>query len=44
MLTHATIAMPSFVIVTDDNPHVTPFNLSELNEHVVAGPAIYQSG
>ncbi|KAF7983784.1 hypothetical protein HWV62_19001 [Athelia sp. TMB] len=33
-----------FVLITDDNPHVTPFNLSLLNKHVVAGPAIYQAG
>ncbi|KAJ3517533.1 hypothetical protein NMY22_g13944 [Coprinellus aureogranulatus] len=33
-----------FVLVTDDNPYVTPFNLSELNAHVVAGPAVYTAG
>ncbi|KZT29028.1 Rds1 protein [Neolentinus lepideus HHB14362 ss-1] len=33
-----------FVLITDDNPHVTPANLSLLNAHVVAGPAIYQAG
>ena len=34
----------SFVLVTDDNPFVTPFNLSLLNNHVVAGPAVYIAG
>ncbi|OJT05783.1 Protein rds1 [Trametes pubescens] len=33
-----------FIMITDDNPYVTPFNLSMLNDHVVAGPAMYQSG
>jgi len=33
-----------FVVVTDSNPYVTPFNLTLLNAHVVAGPAIYESG
>ncbi|KAJ7084868.1 Rds1 protein [Mycena belliarum] len=33
-----------FIAVTDNNTFVTPFNLSMLNAHVVAGPAMYQSG
>ncbi|KAI0746048.1 Rds1 protein [Earliella scabrosa] len=33
-----------FIMITDDNPVITPFNVSMLNEHIVAGPAIYQSG
>lgn len=33
-----------FVLIVDDNPYVTPFNLSLLNEHVVAGPALYVAG
>ncbi|EPQ57188.1 hypothetical protein GLOTRDRAFT_120491 [Gloeophyllum trabeum ATCC 11539] len=33
-----------FVLITDDNPVITPANLSLLNAHVVAGPAIYQAG
>jgi len=33
-----------FVLITDDNPYVTPFNLTMINKHVVAGPAIYQAG
>lgn len=46
---NATITAPlvndtMFVLITDDNPHVTPFNLSLLNKHVVAGPAMYQAG
>ncbi|TFK83959.1 hypothetical protein K466DRAFT_602409 [Polyporus arcularius HHB13444] len=32
-----------FVMVTDANPVITPFNISMLNDHVVAGPALYQS-
>lgn len=33
-----------FVMITDDNPYVTPFNLTMINEHVVAGPAVYLAG
>ncbi|WEW59614.1 hypothetical protein PRK78_005091 [Emydomyces testavorans] len=33
-----------FVAVTDENLFVTPFNLSLLNPHIVAGPAVYQAG
>ncbi|EKM54235.1 uncharacterized protein PHACADRAFT_162619 [Phanerochaete carnosa HHB-10118-sp] len=33
-----------FVLITDNNPFVTPFNLSLLDEHVVAGPALYTAG
>jgi Ferritin-like domain len=33
-----------FVAITDDNPYLTPFNISLINDHVVAGPALYQSG
>ncbi|KAJ9203962.1 hypothetical protein DTO166G4_2682 [Paecilomyces variotii] len=33
-----------FVAITDDNPFLTPFNFSLINPHVVAGPALYQSG
>ena len=33
-----------FVMITDDNPYITPFNVSMLNDHIVAGPALYQSG
>lgn len=32
-----------FIAVTDKNPYVTPFNVSMLNPHVVAGPAMYQA-
>ncbi|KAB8234845.1 uncharacterized protein BDW43DRAFT_45089 [Aspergillus alliaceus] len=31
------------IAVTDSNP-LTPSNLSMINPHVVAGPALYQSG
>jgi hypothetical protein len=33
-----------FIAVTDSNPFLTPFNLSLINSHVVAGPALYQAG
>lgn len=33
-----------FIAITDDNPFLTPFNLSMINPHVVAGPALYQAG
>jgi hypothetical protein len=33
-----------FVVITDSNPYLTPFNLSYINTHIVAGPAMYQSG
>ncbi|KAF7359082.1 Stress response protein [Mycena sanguinolenta] len=33
-----------FIAVTDNNTFVTPFSLSEINQHIVAGPAIYMAG
>ncbi|KAJ5558399.1 hypothetical protein N7535_008609 [Penicillium sp. DV-2018c] len=33
-----------FVAITDSDPFLTPFNLSLINPHVVAGPAMYQAG
>lgn len=33
-----------FIAVTDNNPYLTPFNLSLINSHMVAGPALYQAG
>lgn len=33
-----------FIAITDSNPYLTPFNLSQINPHVVAGPALYQAG
>ncbi|KAF9552296.1 Rds1 protein [Agrocybe pediades] len=33
-----------FIMITDDDIYVTPSNISELNPHIVAGPALYQSG
>ncbi|EEP77545.1 conserved hypothetical protein [Uncinocarpus reesii 1704] len=33
-----------FLAVTDADLYVTPFNLSLLNPHIVAGPAVYQAG
>jgi len=33
-----------FIALTDTDLFVTPYNLSFVNPHVVAGPAIYQSG
>lgn len=33
-----------FIAITDSDIYLTPHNLSFINPHVVAGPAIYQSG
>lgn len=33
-----------FVAITDKDLNLTPFNLSQINPHVVAGPALYQAG
>ncbi|KAL1957812.1 hypothetical protein VTO42DRAFT_5530 [Malbranchea cinnamomea] len=33
-----------FVAITDTDLFVTPFNITMLNPHVVAGPALYQAG
>jgi len=33
-----------FVAITDIDLFVTPANISELNAHIVAGPALYQAG
>jgi len=33
-----------FVAITDADPFLTPFNLSQIVPHIVAGPAMYQSG
>ncbi len=33
-----------FVALTDEDIFLTPFNLSQINPHVVAGPAVYQAG
>lgn len=33
-----------FIAITDNAPYVSPFNLSLINPHVVAGPALYQAG
>jgi hypothetical protein len=33
-----------FIAITDSKPFLTPFNLSMINPHVVAGPALYQAG
>ncbi|KZT18908.1 hypothetical protein NEOLEDRAFT_1079085 [Neolentinus lepideus HHB14362 ss-1] len=32
-----------FVLLTDSNPYITPANMSYLDAHVVAGPAVYQA-
>ncbi|KAI0355739.1 hypothetical protein OH77DRAFT_309094 [Trametes cingulata] len=42
--TFPTVNGTVFVAVTDADPFVTPFNLTMLNPHVVAGPAVYTSG
>jgi hypothetical protein len=33
-----------FIAITDEDVTLTPFNLSMINTHVVAGPALYQAG
>lgn len=33
-----------FIAITDSNPVMSAFNLSLINPHIVAGPAIYQAG
>ncbi|EED22018.1 stress response protein Rds1, putative [Talaromyces stipitatus ATCC 10500] len=33
-----------FIAITDSDLYLTPFNLTLINEHVVAGPALYQAG
>lgn len=33
-----------FIAITDNNLFVTPFNMSLVNPHIVAGPALYQAG
>lgn len=33
-----------FIAITDDDLYVTPYNITMLNPHVVAGPALYQAG
>ncbi|KAH9483520.1 Protein rds1 [Psilocybe cubensis] len=33
-----------FIAVTDTNVPISPANVSMLNDHIVAGPALYQSG
>ncbi|KAG0157571.1 hypothetical protein PDIDSM_4756 [Penicillium digitatum] len=33
-----------FIAITDSDLYVSPFNLSLMNPHVVAGPALYQAG
>ncbi|OZJ01378.1 hypothetical protein BZG36_05683 [Bifiguratus adelaidae] len=34
----------AFVFVTDDDPFLTPANLSLINSHIAAGPALLQAG
>ncbi|KAJ5782467.1 hypothetical protein N7457_004241 [Penicillium paradoxum] len=33
-----------FIAITDSDPFLSPFNLSLINRHVIAGPALYQAG
>lgn len=33
-----------FIAITDSDPFLTPFNISMINNHLVAGPALYQAG
>lgn len=39
-----TINGTSFIVITSSNDYVTPFNLSNINPFVYAGPALYSSG
>lgn len=32
-----------FIVLTDHDLHVTPSNITALNQHIVAGPAMYQA-
>ncbi|KAF9914181.1 hypothetical protein BX616_008798 [Lobosporangium transversale] len=41
---HPIINGTVFVALVDEDVFVTPANLTELNQHIVAGPALYQSG
>ncbi|KAF9932482.1 hypothetical protein FBU30_008055 [Linnemannia zychae] len=41
---HPVINGTVFVALVDDDINVTSANLAELNEHIVAGPALYQVG
>jgi hypothetical protein len=34
----------TFIALVDTDLYVTPANLSLIDNHIVAGPAIYQSG
>ena len=33
-----------FISLVDSNPYLTPYNISLINNHTVAGPALYMSG
>ncbi|KAJ8487346.1 hypothetical protein ONZ45_g14365 [Pleurotus djamor] len=33
-----------FIVITDDDIYVTPYNLSAINDHIIAGPAVYIAG
>ncbi|GAA94388.1 uncharacterized protein L969DRAFT_96473 [Mixia osmundae IAM 14324] len=33
-----------FIVLASDNPHLTPANLSLINNYITAGPALYASG
>ncbi|KAJ3268205.1 hypothetical protein HK104_005438 [Borealophlyctis nickersoniae] len=39
-----TINGTMFIAVVDDNPVLTSYNLSVINQHTIAGPAIYAAG
>lgn len=42
--TAGTVNGTMFVLITDDDPFITSFNGTLLNQHVVAGPAAYIAG
>lgn len=33
-----------YLLITDADVYVTPYNLSEIESHIVAGPALYNVG
>ncbi|KIJ94209.1 hypothetical protein K443DRAFT_642254 [Laccaria amethystina LaAM-08-1] len=40
----AVVNATMFIAITDEDIFVTPFNISMINAHIVAGPAVYQAG
>ncbi|KAK1141671.1 hypothetical protein N8T08_008769 [Aspergillus melleus] len=44
LATRPSTGLTVFIAITDSGLYLTPFNLSMINPHVVAGPALYQAG